>query len=138
MVKDGIERVSLSKFIQENFNWDSLLPELHISNKFISFSIVNKPEIVSIFLFDHELGLSFFTSMSSNFNKFVWESDMKRDIELFERFLKSFLIGKLGHNTGEVGHSDRVSLGSSSSIRFKHWVCDEEGRLNLGLVFGQG
>ena len=80
VVEDGIERVSLSEFLQENFNRDSLLPELHISDKLVSLSVVNEAEIVSIILLDHEFGLGFFTSMSSDLDEFIVCSDSKRDI----------------------------------------------------------
>ena len=32
VVEDCVEGISLSKFLNENTNWDSLLPELDISN----------------------------------------------------------------------------------------------------------
>jgi hypothetical protein len=131
VLEDGVERVSLSEFIQKDFDRDTLLPELHVSDKLVSLTVVHETEIVTIFLFNHELSLSFFTSMSSNFNKFSWLSDSKWDVKFSKRFLKCFLVGKLSDDTGEVRHSDGLWLSSYGSVGFEHWVRNEKGRLNL-------
>jgi hypothetical protein len=82
VLEDCVKWVSLGKFIQKDFDWESLSPVLHVSDKFVSFTVVNETEIVSIVLLDHEFSLGFFTSVSSNFNKFIMLCDSKWDVKI--------------------------------------------------------